>query len=569
MTRMRSSPRLLRAALLGRPLSAAPATTTVVLGGLMLAACQGRIGDSGTIGGLPTPSASDMPGPRPMPSASPTPSPTTAPSEPVPLPAGIRRLTQRELTQAVEALLPGTGAPLDALPDDTRQSDFTRNRAQIVDPIFAGALETLARDAARAAIEQRWAQVVPCAQGNTVDTACADRTLRALGERAFRRPLEPEALDGLRAVYAVGVTEGDARLGMRLVLEALLQSPSFVYARELGGAAETGRVRLAGPELAEALALLLTGAPPDAALLSAAAAGSLDTAAGRAAEARRIYALPSARVHLARALLEWLRLDALGETAKDATTYPGYFALRPAMEAEAEALAEHAVGSPDTLGYYLSTADAQLTPELAAFYGAPSSSSVDARRPGILSRAAFLAVYASPIESSPVRRGNALLKRLLCTDLPLPIELMIQIVPPVPDPRLTTRQRYAQHSSDATCAGCHTRIDPLGFAFEGFDGIGQARTTENGQTIDARVQVTAGTMAGDYADHVALIARLAADPTARACFARHVLRFAAATRQASLEDPLVEAAMARGGLSLLDVLLTYVESDSFATRTSP
>lgn len=568
MRRMRSCTWIRRVASVGAPRAASMA---MVVGGLLLTSCQGRIGEQAGLADGPAPSASGGPRPQPTVSTSPSPSPTApgTPAAPVPLPAGVRRLTQRELTQAVEALLPGTGAPLDALPDDTRQSDFTRNRAQIVDPIFAGALESLAREAARVAIDQRWSEVVPCARGNTVDAACVDRTLRTLAERASRRPIEPEVLEALRAVYAVGVTEGDARLGMRLVLEALLQSPSFVYARELGGGATAGRVRLSGPELAEALALLLTGAPPDVALVSAATAGTLDTAAGRAAEARRLYALPNARAHLARTLLEWLRLDALGDTAKDATTYPGYFALRPAMEAEAEALAEHAVEAPDTLGYYLSTVDAQLTPELAAFYGAPSTSRVHPRRPGILTRAAFLAVYASPTESSPVRRGNALLKRLLCTDLPLPIELMIQIVPPVPDPRLTTRQRYAQHSSDATCAGCHTRIDPLGFAFEGFDGIGQARTTENGQTIDARAQIAAGTMAGDYDDHVALIARLAADPTARACFARHVLRFAAATRQASLEDPLVDAAIARGGLSLLDVLLTYVESDSFATRTSP
>lgn len=560
---MRSCTRLLGATLL--------TATTAALGGLTLPACVGRIGDGEGLAGTPSPSPGIVPRPQPSPGTSPSPSPTTppTPTAPVPLPAGIRRLTQRELVQAVEALLPGTGAPLDALPDDTRQSDFTRNRAQIVDPIFAGALETLAREAARDAVEQRWARVVPCARGTAVDAACVDSTLRTLGERAFRRPLEPEVLEALRAVYTVGVTEGDAQLGMRLVLEALLQSPSFVYARELGGTVNAGHVRLSGPELAEALALLLTGEPPDAALLSAAAAGTLDTASGRATEARRLYTRPAARAHLARALLEWLHLDVLGETAKDATAYPGYFALRPAMEAETEALAERAVAAPDTLAYYLGTTEAELSPELAAFYGAPSTSRVDPRRPGVLSRAAFLAVYASPTESSPVRRGNALLKRLLCTDLPLPIELMIQIVPPVPDPRLTTRQRYAQHSSDATCAGCHTRIDPLGFAFEGFDGIGQARSTENGQAIDARVQVTAGTLTGEYADHVTLISRLAADPTARACFARHVLRFAAATRQASLEDPLVDAAVARGGLSLLDVLLTYVESDSFATRTTP
>lgn len=519
----------------------------------VLVACEGRIG-----GALPsTPIASASPTPTASPSATPTPSPT-APAAPVPLPPGIRRLTRREVVASIQALFPGIMVDVDELPADTRQSDFAQNRAQIVDPVFAGAVESVAREVAARAVSQQWSTVVPCAQGDAVDAACAAATLERLASGALRGTPSRTELDALQAVFAVGVAEGDARLGVQLVIEALLQSPSFLYTRELSAG------RLDRREIAEALAFLLTGRGPDAALLAA----DLADPSVRAREARRLYATPVAHAHLARALLEWLRLDRLGETAKDANTYPEFFALRGSMEAEARLLLTAALDQPDTLHHLLTTEDLGLDPVMSRFYGYGALA-----RPGILSRAAFASVYASPTESSPVKRGNAILMKLACVELPLPIELMIDIVPPLPDPALTTRERYAQHSRDMACAGCHAQIDPLGFAFEGFDGMGAARTTENQRPVDTVVDVIVPASArGRHADHGALIAALAASPQVDACFARQVFRFAAGTRAPSLEDGLVELWKARpadGERSLVDVLLVYVTSDAFVTRVEP
>lgn len=520
-----------------------------------LSGCDGRIGTSPSTSG-PTGSTG------PTGTTGPTgPTGPTTPPDPAALAAGIRRLTRGEVIAAIGTMFPGLtveGLDASSLPADTRQSDFTRNRAQIVDPVFAGALESLAEAVSEAAVEDQWSTLVPCAQGTTVDAACAAQSIQRLAARGLRGTPTARELDALQAVYEVGVQEGDAKLGLRLVIEALIQSPSFLYARELGPD------QLDRRELAESLAFLLTGTAPDEALVQA----DLTDLAVREREARRLYATPAARAHLTGALLEWLRLDRLHEIAKDAAAYPDFFALRPAMEHEAAALLERALGEPDTLRFLLTTTEVGFDPVMDRAYDADPAGFT---RPGILSRSAFASVYATPTESSPVKRGNALLGKLACVELALPIELMIDIVPPVPDPALTTRQRYAQHSSDRACTGCHGQIDPLGFAFEAFDGAGGARVTENGRPIDTVVDVhTPASAAGHYPGHAGLIAALAASAEVDACFARHLFRFAAGTRASGFEDGLVAAWRARpagAGRSVIDVLLTYVQSPVFARRT--
>jgi hypothetical protein len=97
--------------------------------------------------------------------------------------------------------------------------------------------------------------------------------------------------------------------------------------------------------------------------------------------------------------------------------------------------------------------------------------------------AAVLATHAHPDESSPVRRGLFVRSRLFCQDLaPPPPD--VDATPPGLDPTLTTRERFARHTSNPSCAGCHQFIDGIGFAFEGYDGIGARRLVDNGKPVD-------------------------------------------------------------------------------------
>lgn len=378
---------------------------------LVLSACSGTIGDT-------TRPSVASPSPSPSTSVSPSPSPTT-PGQPVvtPLPSGIERLSTRQLALAIEALLPGQTIDVSGLPPDTRQSDFTKNRDQIVDPSFAKGLAELAEGAALEAVRSHRATLAPCANGAAPTEACAGTVLARVGAAAFRRPLTDEEKTALVAVFRVGLTEQDAWYGIQLGLEAVLQSPSFLYAVAIGSKDGADRSKLEDREAAEALALLLTGRPADAELIRAADAHALADPAERERQARRLYALPVAREHLARALLEWLRVDRINEIAKDGNAYPEFFGLRPDMWREALSFASAAAGPDvDTLHALLSAPPTPISQGLTALYGG-------APRKGILTQAAFLSVLASPTETSPVRRGNAILKKLLCVDLPLPTGL--------------------------------------------------------------------------------------------------------------------------------------------------
>jgi hypothetical protein len=198
---------------------------------------------------------------------------------------------------------------------------------------------------------------------------------------------------------------------------------------------------------------------------------------------------------------------------------------------------------------------------------------VGVQRRGILNQAAFLSVYAHATESAPVLRGVAVLRRVTCTDIPSPTSLNLNVVPPVPDPSKTTRERFAVHSKDPACAACHNRIDPLGFSFEGLDGMGRERKMENGRPIDSRATLSGGfSFDGSYADSSELSLRLADSPELRSCFARQLFRYAAARSGAQAEAAearFVDSIMAlpadaRGKFA--ELVVAFVASDAFIER---
>src|SRR6185436_13584038 len=133
--------------------------------------------------------------------------------------------------------------------------------------------------------------------------------------------------------------------------------------------------------------------------------------------------------------------------------------------------------------------------------------------------------FSNVSDSGPVHRGVAVMRRVLCYQIQDPSELKIQVVPPPPDPSLTTRERFSQHSLNPSCKACHGKIDPAGFAFEGFDAQGASRKTDNGKDVVTSATLEVGDVKGTFASNLELTAALAASTDVQRCFARNLHRF--------------------------------------------
>jgi hypothetical protein len=466
---------------------------------------------------------------------------------------------------------------------DTRQDGFTRNDAQRVDPVFIAQLDSAAQELATTA-RGNVAQLAPCADAAGSE-ACARTFLTSFAKRAYRRPADAREIDALLTVYRAGADGASYADGIQATVQAVLESPGFLYVTELGDVPLAADATLNEYETASALAYLLTGAPPDDALLQAAAAGQLHLADARKTQAQRLLALPAAGTQITRMVEEWLGIDAITQTAKDSNAYPDFAGLRDAMKQESDDFVSEVMWKSSGSVSDLLSADWTIASDpLARMYLNMSGGQAVARvgnhvsltgvpRRGILDQGAFLSVYAHANETAPVLRGVALLRRVACVNIPSPTSLNINVVPPVPDPTKTTRERFVVHTQDAACATCHTNIDALGFTFENLDGMGRARSTENGHPIDSATDVAGGyPFDGHYADSSALVARMAQSPDVSACFARKLFRYAAASSDADTQG--VETAFLTGVTALpsdtqgkvADILLSFIASDAFVKR---
>jgi hypothetical protein len=458
-------------------------------------------------------------------------------SDVVLIPARIRRLSNAEYNGSVAALLGTTLRPADSFAPDARQAGFTVNESQRVDSILArqlfSAAEQLAADA-----RGRLGEIAPCPTPQDQET-CARWFIAGFGMRAYRRPLSKDESAGLLDVFRVGALYATYEDGIELTIRAMLQSASFLYVTELGDASTarpTGTaVALTQYELATSIAYLMTGAPPDQALLDAAGAGALGSAEARRSHVQRLFRdVPGSRNQLVRTLREWLELDQIEFTAKDVAFYPLYDSLQVAFEIESHEFIGAVLGdsSASNVSSLLGADWTVGGNALAEFYGADVPDSgllkLTARR-GILNQGAFLSVQSHAYESSPVLRGALIARRLACIPIPDPSTLGISVVSPPSDPALTTRQRFDAHVSNPSCAGCHQTIDGFGNAFEQYDGMGGLRQTENGATVDSTTVVKVGAdFDGTYPDSNALAMALAASQTVHECFARYLFRAAAA-----------------------------------------
>ena len=506
------------------------------------------------------------------------------------LPARIRRLTDAEYQASVSVLV-GDGAKdvsADFVPD-SRQSGFTVNEAQRVDPVFArqlaGAAELLAKD-----VRSHAAERAPCADPVGGAEACATTFIRSFGEQTYRRPLAEDEVAQLLTVFRTAFEGGSYEEGIELVVRAMLQSAGFLYLTEIGDA-PAANVKLTPYELASSVSYLIQGRPPTAALLEVARSGGLDTPEGRSAAlldpSLGLFGL-DAKTRVVQVVREWLGIDRINETAKDSNVYGHYTdEVKSAMGREAGEflqvlVSQHGGSLSQLLSANWTVANAPLAKiydSNATITGTDFQELSTPTRLGMLNQGAFLAVFAHAHESAPVLRGVAVMRRVACSPVGDPVGLTTAVVPPPPDATKTTRERFSVHGTGTGCAVCHERIDNFGFAFEQFDGMGEARVAgmDNGHAVDSSVNVIGTDFDGPYADSNALVTAMAQSPQVRECFARHVFRALSGTSADELrasEDDFVKhwsstALTSAGGKTdtdLVGTLSSYITSPGFAFR---
>jgi hypothetical protein len=418
------------------------------------------------------------------------------PAERDPGPPLLRRLTRTEYDLTVRDLL---GIAFDAgeragLPADGGGQAFENQAAGLVLP---PALMEKYFAAADLALERFLADLGRKSAGTAFAWKAAS-TKAALGDlvrRAWRRP--PSAAELAR--YEALLARGQGPEALRLPLRALLVSPNFLFRIEEDRPAPKGRpgAPLSGHEVAVRLSYFLTSSMPDAELFKAAEEGRLTDAAGVEAQARRLLASPRAKALATGFGMQWLQLQKL-EAARPSTEYFPTFngRLRESMRLEAEHFLDGLRREDRPLTDVIDASYTYLTPELAKHYGIPGVSGKEPvkvelkpehHRGGVLGMGAVLAVNAHVHRTSPTLRGKWILEVLLGTPPP----------PPPPDAgqieegkgkgkeAKSFRELLTLHATQPACAACHRRIDPLGFALDPFNAVGEWRASQGGQPIDA------------------------------------------------------------------------------------
>jgi len=376
---------------------------------------------------------------------------------------------------------------------------------------------------------------------------CINDFISRFGLRAWRRPITAVEQTDLLSVYRSGA---DSATGVRLLLEAFLVSPSFLYRVEVGVPVAGQSYRaLTSWEIASRLAYFLTGTMPDDQLLERAQADGLTTADGIAIEAKRIIATPAARARVAEFFGGWLDLRAMDRLVRDTQQYPKWDSRLPALLAsETKTFATSVVfdGEGD-LKTLLTAPFTYGDPSLAAYYGGTVTSMDNgvarialppSQRAGLLTQAAFLAAHAKEIATDPVSRGKFVRERIFCQGLPPPPADIVIAAPEI-TPGTTTRERFIQHESEALCAGCHKLIDPVGLAFENFDAIGQWREQEQGKPIDVSGELTNTDVTGAFVGVVPMTAKMAQSKQVATCFVRQWFRFAFGRAESDSDDPRI------------------------------
>ncbi|MGB8330520.1 MAG: DUF1592 domain-containing protein, partial [Polyangiales bacterium] len=466
----------------------------------------------------------------------------------------IRRMTRFEYNNTVRDLLGDTSNPADVLPPEEEVAGFNNQAAALTSSdLLIEQYMKVAEEISARAVRDLDSLMPDCDPVLDGEDTCALSFIESFAKRAFRRPVSQAEVARLKTVFDWAVNDPDLGRfedGIQVVIEATLQSPSFLYRPELGAETtiEGDVVPFTSWEMATKLSYMLWNTMPDGELFAAAEADELRTKEQIAAQATRMLEDDKARDLIRNFHTQWLLLTQLDTITKDSGVYPAYDgSLRSLWKQEIQTFVEQVILEGDGRLETLLTADyGFMNEDLASFYGDDVVDSVTGsafqrvqldpeRRAGLLTSAGLLATHANANQSSPVFRGKFVREQLMCNTLPPPPADLV-VVPPELDPDKTTKEQFEEIGANPACAGCHTLMNPIGFIFEHYDGIGQWRDQQNGKQIDATGEVIqTDDIDGLYDGAPELASALAGSTQVQECVASQWFRFAY-NRTVSPED---------------------------------
>jgi Protein of unknown function (DUF1592)/Protein of unknown function (DUF1588)/Protein of unknown function (DUF1587)/Protein of unknown function (DUF1585)/Protein of unknown function (DUF1595) len=414
------------------------------------------------------------------------------------------------------------------------------------------------------------------------ETPCASQILSTVARRAFRRPVAKIDLDAPIALYNdERKAGGDFNAGIRAGLARILTSPSFLFRSEDDPAAlPLGAThRVSDLELASRLSFFLWSSIPDDDLLSLGIAGRLRAPGVLEAQVKRMIADPRADAFMASFTGQWLQLRNLDKVTPDVLLFPDFDDnVRQALRRETELFFGSIVRENRSALSLLDADYTFLNERLARHYGVPNVYGshfrrvpiTDPNRRGLLGQGSILAMTAVATRTSPVLRGKYIISNLLNTP-PLPPPAVVPDLEEsaTKDKPSTVRQQLERHRANPVCGSCHRNIDPVGFALENFDAVGQWRSvTREGLAIDTAGVLSDGTKVdGPVALRKAILSR---PDVFAGTVTEKLLIYALGRGLEPVDMPVVRNVVrssAAQNYALQSLLLGIVKSDPFQMRT--
>lgn len=431
------------------------------------------------------------------------------------------------------------------------------------------------------------ARLMP-ANAPTSGSARARAFITSFGQRAFRRTLTDSEVTTHLSLFDQGPTlypDVDAfAAGASLVIQAMLQSPFFLYRTELGTvAAGASSIPLNDWEVASKLSFAITNTMPDDTLLTAAAAGQLKEKSAVLTQAKRLLESANGTAGLRNFNLQVYRLGTYDGIQRDAKTFPDFKPNTPlAMKAEVLQFIDWVFTQGRGVKDFYTAPVGFVNSLLAPLYGVSGNFSSEpttltkvdlepSKRAGLLTQAGFLSSYISVgDEPDIIHRGVFIATRLLCKTLPPP-DPAAAGKGLVDTPNLTNRERVEATTGKGTCGAiCHGALfNPLGYAFENYDAVGKYRSMYQVKPVDAADSYTLDGQLKSFKNGVELSALLAEAKETHSCYVQNMLSYLQGQELSAEQQALVDyyARLSRAGMvSLRDLELQIVTSDAFLNR---